>query len=106
MSLRISMTLESYDKQHVGREEDFRCALHRGLLSGLSGLMHLQLLLTQHLFAVAARFLLRCSLRRGSGHSMLPIPVDFTPSFRCILFKFTQRGQTDQKHVGHQRPVW
>ena len=35
MSLKISMTLESYDKQHVGREEDFRCALHRGLLSGL-----------------------------------------------------------------------
>ena len=34
MSLKISMTLESYDKQHVGREEDFRCALHRGLLSG------------------------------------------------------------------------
>ena len=33
MSLKISMTLESYDKQHVGREEDFRCALHRGLLS-------------------------------------------------------------------------
>ena len=25
MSLKISMTLESYDEQHVGRKLDFRC---------------------------------------------------------------------------------
>ena len=34
MSLRISMTLESYDEQHVWREPDIRCSLHRGLLCG------------------------------------------------------------------------
>ena len=55
MSLRISMTLESYDEQHVWREPDIRCSLHRGLLSGQTGLMQMPLLLTQHLLAVAAR---------------------------------------------------
>jgi hypothetical protein len=33
-------------------------------LRGRSGLMHLRLLLTQHLSAVAAIFMLQCSLRR------------------------------------------
>ena len=38
---------------------------------GQTGLMHVRLLLTQHLSAVAAMFMLRCSLRRGSGRSKL-----------------------------------
>ena len=62
------------------------------LQCGLSGLMHVQILLTQHLLAVAARFLLRCNLRRGSGHSMVPITVNFKPILRSILFKFTHCG--------------
>jgi len=44
--------------------------------------MHAPLLLTQHLLAVAVRFLLRCSLRRGSGHSTAPFTVNFKPTFR------------------------
>ena len=36
MSLRISMTLESYDEQHVGRRADVRCGLDRGPLCGQS----------------------------------------------------------------------
>jgi len=55
MSLRISMTLESYDEQHVGRIAAVRCGLDRGPLCGQTGLMQIQLLLTQHLLAVAAR---------------------------------------------------
>ena len=38
---------------------------------GLSGLMHVQLLLMQHFLAVAADFMLRCGFRRGSGRSKL-----------------------------------
>lgn len=38
-------------------------------LCGQTGLMHTRLLLTQHFLAVAASFLLRCGLPRGSGHS-------------------------------------
>jgi hypothetical protein len=41
------------------------------LRCGLTGLMYLQLLLTQHFLAVVAIFMRRCSLRRGSGHSRL-----------------------------------
>jgi hypothetical protein len=55
--------------------------------AGLSGFMHVRLLLTQHFLAVAADFLLRCGLRRGSGHSKLPISVDFKPTPHCS-FRF------------------
>jgi hypothetical protein len=41
------------------------------LQCGQTGLMHVRLLLTQHFLAVAAMFMLRCSLRRGSGRSKL-----------------------------------
>jgi hypothetical protein len=56
---------------HEGRKPDLRCGLHRLPLCGQTGLMHVRLLLTQHLSAVAAMFMLRCSLRRGSGRSKL-----------------------------------
>lgn len=59
---------------------------------GLSGLMHVRLLLTQHFLLIAADFMLRCSLRRGSGHSMLPMSVDFRPTFRRILNEPTECG--------------
>jgi hypothetical protein len=59
-----------------------RCTPPELVECGLSGLMHVQLLLTQHFFAVEAGFLLRCGLRRGSGRSKLPISVDFKPTFR------------------------
>ncbi len=39
--------------------------------AGQTGLLPSRLLLTQHFFAVAAVFMLRCSLRRGSGRSQL-----------------------------------
>ena len=55
MSLKISMTPESYDEQHVWRIADVRCGLDKGLVCGPTGLMQMQLLLTQHLLAVAAR---------------------------------------------------
>jgi hypothetical protein len=42
-----------------------------GPLCGLSGIMHVRLLLTQHFLAVAADFMQRCSLHRGSGRSKL-----------------------------------
>jgi hypothetical protein len=64
------MTLESYDKQHVGREEDFRCALHRGLLSGQTSLMQVRLLLPQHFFKSAATHILHRSQFHQSGHSL------------------------------------
>ena len=38
---------------------------------GQTGLMQVQLLLTQHFLAVAAVFMLLCSLRRGSRRSKL-----------------------------------
>lgn len=55
MTLRISMTLVSDSEQHVAWRTDLRCGLDRGLLCGQTGLMQMQLLLTQHLLAVAAR---------------------------------------------------
>lgn len=67
------------------------CSNERALC-GQSRLLLAQLLLTQHFLAVAAGFMLRCSLLHGSGHSMLSISVDFKPSFRRIMFKFTHRG--------------
>ena len=42
------------------------------------------------ILAVAADFLLRCGLRRGSGYSMLPISMDFKRSIRRAMFEFTQ----------------
>ena len=38
MSLRMSMTLESYDEQHVGWTADVSCGLDRGPLCGHSDL--------------------------------------------------------------------
>jgi hypothetical protein len=56
--------------------------------------MHARPLLTQHFLAVAANLMLRCSLNRGSGHSMSSMSVDFKPTFRRVMFELTQRGQT------------
>ena len=65
-------------------------------IAGQTGLMHSRLLLTQHFFAVAAVFMLRCSLRRGRGHSMLPTVMDFNRSIRRTKFEFTQpQGNPD-----------
>jgi hypothetical protein len=61
---------------------------------GLSGLMQVQLLLVQHLLAVAVGFMLRCSPRRGSGHSMLPVSADSKLTFRRTMFEFTDCGQS------------
>ena len=94
MSLKISMTLESYDEQHVWRIADVRCGLDKGLVCGLSGLMHVRLLLTQHFLAVAASFMLRCSLRRRSGHSKLTIWPYFKPGSHRNMVEFTRRGQS------------
>jgi hypothetical protein len=65
-------------------------------LCGQTGLMHEQLFLTQHFFAVAAVFMLRFSLRRASSHSMLPIAVDFKPSVRRTMFEFTYHGRQSE----------
>lgn len=48
-------------------------------------------MLTQHFLAVAADFMLRCGLRRGSGRSMLLISVDFKPRVRRIILSDTHR---------------
>ena len=65
-------------------------AASEGLLRGQNGLMHVRQLLTQHFLAVAADFLLRCSLRRGSDRSMLSISVDFKLIFRRTLHELSE----------------
>ena len=80
--------------RHEGRKPDLRCALHRGLLCGQSGLMHARLLLTQHFLAVAVDSMLRCSPSHGSGHSMIPMSVDFRPTLRRILHELTEGGRS------------
>ncbi|OUS19681.1 hypothetical protein A9Q95_15660 [Rhodobacterales bacterium 59_46_T64] len=59
---------------------------------GQSGLKHARLLLMQHFLAVAVDLMLRCSLSRGSGHSILSISVDFKPTFRRILQQLVECG--------------
>jgi hypothetical protein len=66
---------------------------------GQSRLMHARPLLTQHFLAVAANLMLRCSLNRGSGHSMSSMSVDFKPTFRRILHQLTECGQTGLMQV-------
>ena len=85
MSLRISMTLESYDEQHVGRKAVIRCALHRGLLSGQTGLVHTRLLLTQHLLAVAAMVVWRCSRFHRSGRSISSTELNVKLTYRGAM---------------------
>ena len=51
-------------------------------------------LLTQHLLAVAAPMLLQRSTCRRCGHSSALIWLESRPSFRCIRFRQTRRGQT------------
>jgi hypothetical protein len=80
MSLKISMTLESYDEQHVWRIADVRCGLDKGLVCGQTGLVQVQLMLTQHL-----------SWKRPFKAT---ISVDFKPTFRRVMFELTHRGQT------------
>lgn len=58
--------------------------------AGQNGLMHARLLLTQHFLAVAVDFMLRCSPRRGSGHSMIPTSVDFRTTLRRFLRELTE----------------
>jgi hypothetical protein len=62
--------------QRKRRKPDFRCALHRWLLSGLSGLLSMQRMLTQHLLARAAKEFRRRSDFPQTSHSKLPISVD------------------------------
>ena len=81
---------------HKGRIAVLRCARHGQPHCGLSGLSHARLLLTQHFLAVAADFMLRCSPRRGSGHSMIPTSVDFRPTLRHILHELTEGGQNSR----------
>jgi hypothetical protein len=66
---------------------------------GLSGLMQVRLLLLQHLLAVAVGFMLRCSPRRGSGHSMLPVSADSKLTFRRTMIEFTDCGLSGRMHV-------
>ena len=84
MSLRISMTLINDREQHVGREPDIRCALHRGLLSGLSGLMHVRLLLTQHFLALAASLIGQCSTFHQTGRSNASIQANLRRVFASL----------------------
>lgn len=64
-----------------------------GCNAGQTRLLHLRLLLAQHFLAVAAVFLLRCGLRRGSRRSISPISVNLKPTFHCSLFKQSRSGQ-------------
>lgn len=49
------------------RNDAVRCAAHELVRCGQTGLVHTRLLLTQHLFAVAANFFPRCSTRHRSS---------------------------------------
>jgi len=54
--------------------------------------MPLRLLLTQHLFAAAARLLLQRGANRQSGRSLVPISPEPKPHVRCNLDRPTRRG--------------
>lgn len=73
-------------------EPPFRCSLDQHESRGLIGLMYVRLLLTQHFLEVAARFMLRCSPSRRSGHTMIPMSVDFRPTLRRIVHQLTEGG--------------
>ena len=62
--------------------------------TGQSSLVQLRLLLTQHFLAVAVDSMLRCSPSHGSGHSMIPMSVDFRPTLRRILHELTEGGRS------------
>ena len=75
------------------------------LVCGQTGLMQVQLLLTQHSFAFAASLSLHCSLGRGSGHSMVPITVNFKPTLRRIMFDNHTSPDNATFAVGVLRPI-
>lgn len=74
------------------READVRCILHQGPLSGQSGLVHPQLLLTQHLLARAARKFWRRSIFHQSSRSNGSTASDLRLTFRCAVHEVTCRG--------------
>ena len=89
---------------------DFRCdreipAQVNSQFAGQTGLMQVQLLLTQHSFAFAASLSLHCSLGRGSGHSMVPITVNFKPTLRRIMFDNHTSPDNATFAVGVLRPI-
>ena len=97
----------------VQGNSDIRCTMHEFTQCGLSGLMHSQLLLKQHFFAVAAVFMLRCSLRRGSGRSKLksrwisdrPFAASCSSSHiagRCRLGSFYVMSRVEAKAIPGQ----
>jgi hypothetical protein len=80
----IDLELLSETPQPTRRvKADLRCTVHEFTHCGQSRLLHVQLLLTQHFFAVASSLSQRRSLCRQSGRSTLSILADSKPTFRC-----------------------
>ncbi|MFT7135279.1 MAG: hypothetical protein ACI80I_001274, partial [Akkermansiaceae bacterium] len=67
-------------------------ATDREPLCGLCCLLQTQLLLTQHLFAIAAMVVWLCSLFHRSGRSNGSTAPDLKLTFRCTVHELTCRG--------------
>ena len=85
MSLRIARVRTTDQNQRKGRLAAIRCALHRGPLSGQTGLVHTRLLLTQHLLAVVAMVVWRCSRFHRSGRSISSTELNVKLTYRGAM---------------------
>lgn len=70
-------------------------ARHVGRFCGLSGPVIVRILLTQHCFASAARFPLRCSQFCQSGHSRRRRAFDPRPTHRCNQHRQPRRDSSN-----------
>lgn len=73
--------------RHKGRSTDIRCEPHRSLLCGTKRPVASAGVSDVAFPHNCRTFLLRCSLRHQSGHSMLLITKKFKPRFSRIMFE-------------------
>lgn len=83
----------------------FRCTTHELAQRGQSGLVHPQLLLTQHLLARAARKFWRRSIFYQSSRSNGSTASDLRLTFRCAVHELTCRGRSELSLRLHQCPL-
>ena len=81
-------------KKMIRRTADLGYEAHGLTQCGQTKLMQLRLLLTQHLLAVAAMVVWRCSRIHRSCRSNGSIAPDLKLTFRCTLHELTCRGQS------------
>jgi hypothetical protein len=79
-----------------------RCAVNELERSGLCRLSLFEYLLTQHLFAHAARLTSLRGTGLHSGHSYGSILHEPSPNFRCHLLKPVRRGQSGCSWSGQE----